>query len=108
MKSLRVTFRPEAQADIQNLLLSIFSVSQNFETTSRYIARLTGRCETIGDAPNGGRRCGPPHLQLRLVPFEQSAIIVYRLEPDRVRIVRIFSSRSDYLKVLAELGSHGS
>ena len=108
MKRFEVEYRPEARSDIDKLYFSVLFISHSLQTADLYFNRLYERCESIGDAPHGGKRCGPPSFALRMVPFERSAVILYRVGPRLVEITRIFSSRSDYLKVLAELDEHSS
>lgn len=98
IKRFEVVFRPEARSDMDVFYFSILDLSKSFVTADRYIDRLGARCEKIGDAPFGGRVFGSSELNLRLVPFERSAVIIYRVEQGRIIIERVFSGRSDYLK----------
>lgn len=95
-----VVYRPEAQADIEDLYFSVLSVSQSFEIADRFVDSLRDRCQRIGNAPFGGRTCGPPQKALRMVPFGRSVIIVYRVLEDRVVIINLFPSRRDYQRIL--------
>lgn len=108
MKRFEVEYRPEARSDIDRLYFSVLFISHSLQTADQYFNRLYERCESIGSAPHGGKRCGPTRLALRMVPFERSAIILYRVGNELVEVTRIFSSRSDYLKVLADLDEHSS
>lgn len=58
--------------------------------------RIKDRCERIGDAPHGGRPREDLEPGLRTVPFESSALIAYRVEPDRMRITNVFYSGRDF------------
>lgn len=98
IKRFEVVFRPEARSDMDALYFSILEISRSFVVADRYIDRLGARCEKIGDAPFGGRSFGPVDMNLRLVPFERSAVIVYRVELGKIIIERVFSGRSNYLK----------
>ena len=102
IKRVPVVYRPEARSDLRHFYYSILSISQSFETADRYIDRLQDRCERVGDAPLGGRAFGPREKGFRLVPFERSAIIVYRVVAGKVIIHNIFSGRSDYARLLAD------
>lgn len=61
-----------------------------------FVQRIKDRCERIGDAPHGGRPRDDLEPGLRTVPFERSAMIVYRVERDRVRITNIFYGGQDF------------
>lgn len=106
MRRLKVTFRKEARADLENIYLSILQVSQNKVTAAKFYDRLYARCIRIGLAPHGGRPQNELEEGLRMVPFEHSAVIMYKVEADRVRITNIFYGGRDYEAVYrADLGS---
>jgi toxin ParE1/3/4 len=96
MRPLKVTFRKEARADLENLYLSVLELSQNKITAFRFYQRIHARCQRIGFVPHGGRPRDDLEEGLRMVPFEHSAVILYRVEPDRVRITNIFYRGRDY------------
>ena len=54
------------------------------------------RCEKIGDVPYIGTARDDILPGLRMVPFERSAVILYMVEPDRIRITNIFYGGRDY------------
>ncbi|WP_308737931.1 type II toxin-antitoxin system RelE/ParE family toxin [Rhizobium sp. TH2] len=61
-----------------------------------FVRRIRARCSRIGDVPNGGRAREDLEPGLRVVPFEHSALIAYKVEPDRVRIVNVFYGGRDF------------
>jgi toxin ParE1/3/4 len=62
----------------------------------RFVERIKARCEKIGDVPHIGTARDDILPGLRMVPFERSAVILYMLETDRVRITNIFYGGRDY------------
>ncbi len=96
MRRLKVAFRPEARADLENIYLSVLKISQNEATAIGFYNRIHARCERIGLVPFGGRPRDDLDQGLRMVPFEHSAIIAYKVESDRVRITNIFYGGRDY------------
>ncbi|MBB2960142.1 type II toxin-antitoxin system RelE/ParE family toxin [Methylobacterium sp. R2-1] len=66
------------------------------ELAERFLNRPVERCDRIGDAPHGGRRRDDLEPGPRTVPFEHSAVIAYRVEADRVSIVKMFYGGWDF------------
>lgn len=100
MKRFAVVFRPQALADIEAIFLYVLEQSQNFRTASGFTDRIFDRCERIGDVPRGGVAREDLGPGIRLVPFERSAVILYRLEAETVVIVNIFYGGRDYAALM--------
>lgn len=96
MKRLKVEISPEADYDLARIYLGVYETSRNPLVADRFLDRLIGRCERIGDAPHGGRPRDDLEPGLRTVPFEHSAVIAYRIEADRVLITNVFYGGRDY------------
>jgi toxin ParE1/3/4 len=96
MRHLKVSFRVEARADIENIYRSILHVSQSEAIALGFYNRIYARCKRIGLVPFGERRRDDLEIGLRTVPFEHSAIIAYKVEHERVRITNIFYGGRDY------------
>lgn len=95
MRRVKVTYRPEALADLKHIHTDIAVLSQSREVATRYVERIMARCRKIGDAPRGGRSRDDLYPGLRTVPFERSAIIAYVVR-EAVEITNVFHSREDY------------
>jgi len=95
MRRAKVTLRPEALADLKAIYRSIALASQSHAVASGFIGRILGRCRRIGDVPHGGRPRNDLQPGLRTVPFERSAVIVYRVGKT-VDIVNVFYGGRDY------------
>ena len=96
MRQLKVRYRPEAVADLEDIFRYVFRVSASQTTAKQFVGRLMQRCHTIGLAPLGGRVRDDLAPGLRTVPFERSAVIAYLVENDCVRITNIFYGGRDY------------
>ncbi len=75
MRQLKVRYRPEAIADLDEIFNAIRRVSANQVTAERFVRRILARCRRIGNAPYGGRPRDDLEPRLRTVPFERRAVI---------------------------------
>ena len=96
MKRLEVLVGPEADLDLSRIYRWVYETSCDPHVAARFLDRLIGRCQRIGDAPNGGRPRDDLEPGLRTVPFEHSAVIAYRVEADHVLITNVFYGGRDY------------
>jgi toxin ParE1/3/4 len=95
MRRVKVTYRPEALADLKDIHGFVVAASQSLTTANAFVGRIMARCRKIGDAPNGGRPRNDLAEGLRMVPFERSAVIAY-VNADTVEITNIFYGGRDY------------
>jgi toxin ParE1/3/4 len=96
----RVSFLKSARRDISHIRRFIEANSGSARTAARIIDRIFDRCDRIGRIPFGGRPRDDLQLGLRTVPFEDKAVIAYRVEKNRVLIVRVFYAGRDWETVL--------
>ncbi len=96
MRRLPVTFRPNAIADIDAIFLYVLSVSRDVATSAGFVDRIYARCQAIGTIPFGGIARHDLGDGIRLVPFEKSAVILYRVLDDAVDITNVFYRGRDY------------
>ena len=96
VRRLPVGYRTEAQDDLRDIFRMVLLVSQNLPTARGFVQRIKDRCERIGNAPRGGRPRDDLEPGLRTVPFEHTAVIAYRVEPDQVRITNVFYGGRDF------------
>ena len=96
MRRLKVAFRNTAIDDLEEVYRYVRRASGSRETGLAFVGRIKRRCGRIGDVPHGGRPRDDLEPGLRTVPFEHSAIIAYKVEADRVRIVNIFYGGRDF------------
>lgn len=96
MRRLEVRYREEAFDDLESIFLLVLNASSSFSIATGFVERIKARCERIGDAPYGGVARDVLEPDLRLTPFERTAVIVYKVEADCVRISNIFYGGRDY------------
>jgi len=95
MRRVKVTYRPEALEDLQQIYRIVAEASQSHQVASGFVQRIMLRCRAIGDVPKGGRPRNDLAEGLRTVPFEHSAVIAYVLDTT-VEITNIFYGGRDY------------
>jgi toxin ParE1/3/4 len=96
MRHASVRLSEEALSDLEDIFFLLIDNGADVAVGLRYLGRIRQRCAKIGDAPQGyplRPRLGPG---IRLVPFERSATIVYRLSGGDVEIVRVLYGGRDY------------
>lgn len=96
MRRLEVRYQKEAVDDLDTIFATVLRGSASVVIAIGFIERIKARCERIGNAPHGGRPRDDLDPGLRTVPFEHTAVIVYRVERDCVRITNIFYGGRDY------------
>jgi toxin ParE1/3/4 len=101
MKRMPVIYRPDAQDDIDAIFLYVLEVSQHFQTAQQFTDRLVTRCESIGDAPFGGVARPELGANIRTVPLEDRAVILYHVTSEAVEIINIFYRGRDYQAIMA-------
>ncbi len=102
MRRLPVELQPEAVADLADIFQVVWQASRNLTTAKGFVRRIRDRCKRIGDAPHGGRARDDLEPGLRTVPFEHSAVITYRVEPDRVLVTNVFYGGRDFEAVFRD------
>jgi toxin ParE1/3/4 len=100
MKRLPVQYRPDALDDIDAIFLYILEASQSFQTAQQFTERLLARCDRIGNAPSGGAPRPDLGPDIRMVPFEHHAVILYREVEAAVDIVNVFYRGRDYRAIM--------
>ena len=96
MRRLPVRLRVEAVDDLWRIGQVLLGAGVSEAVTNGFVDRIERRCHAIGDAPQGYPAREDLGPGLRAVPFERSALIVYRLEPDAVEIVSVFYRGRNY------------
>jgi toxin ParE1/3/4 len=95
VKRLKVTFRPDAISDLQDIYRIVFRMSLSHVTAARFTQRIMASARRIGNAPRGGRPRDDLETGLRTVPFERTAVIAYKVT-DAVEITNVFYGGRDY------------
>ncbi len=97
---LEVYIDENAGDDLLEIWRFIAESNASDVTADRFIDRIKARCEKIGEVPHIGTARDDILPGLRVVPFERSAVILYMLETNRVRITNIFYGGRDYEALL--------
>ena len=108
IQRLEVKYRQSARDDLANIFRHIVEASGNPRIALKFVLRIEDRCQSIGNAPRGGRSRDDIVAGLRTIPFEHSAVITYVIESDAVRIVNIFYGGREYETLMRDGGSGDS
>ncbi|MGF9562214.1 type II toxin-antitoxin system RelE/ParE family toxin [Neorhizobium sp. JUb45] len=100
MKRLPIQYRPTAKDDIEAVFIYVLETSQRFSIAQRLVDRLMARCESIGNAPLGGVARPDLGNGIRMVPFENRAVILYRVVEETVEITNVFFKGRDYRAII--------
>jgi len=99
MKKFEVSFRPLAEADLF-ALYRLIEAEAGHEIAGAYIDRIEAACMALATFPERGRPREDIRPGLRTMSFERRATIVFRVEGEKVLIVRIFYGGQDYERAL--------
>lgn len=105
IQRLVVVLSENAISDLEAIASYILEASGSENVAKGFVDRIRERCQSIGNAPRGGRSRDDISLGLRTVPFEHSAVIAYVIESDAVLIVNIFYGGRDYEALMRDGGS---
>ena len=94
MKTRKFAFRPEAETDL-NELYDYLSERAGAARAMAYLARIELVCRSLCDFPERGLLRDDLSPGICIVGLERRASIAFLVEPDCVRIVRIFSGARD-------------
>ncbi len=93
--SYRVALTPAARDDLIAIRDWIAVEAQSYEVADAYVNRIKARIGTLSDFP--GR--GSPRMDLgpdfRSIAFERRRTIIYRIDDDVVRVLRVLDGARD-------------
>ena len=87
--AFKVVFRASAERDLTNLYRYIRDANGDPRPAGEYVRRIREYCEGFADLPERGTRRDDLKAGLRTVGFEGRATVVFRIEGNTVRILRI-------------------
>lgn len=93
--AFEISFRPEAEADLFEIYEYIAD-NAGLQTAGNYLARIETACLSLATFAWRGRPRDDLASGVRVLLFERRATIAYRVEGDRVRILRVFHAGRDY------------
>ncbi|MBA1139418.1 type II toxin-antitoxin system RelE/ParE family toxin [Mesorhizobium neociceri] len=103
IQRLVVVLSENAISDLEAIASYILEARGSENVAKGFVDRIRERCQSIGNAPRGGRSRDDISLGLRTVPFEHSAVIAYVIESDAV--LNIFYGGRDYEALMRDGGS---
>jgi toxin ParE1/3/4 len=96
----RVTFRPEAEADLDAIYDHI--ARDSVANAVGFTERIRAFCEAFSEFSERGTLRPNLGADLRVIGFERRVAIVFRVLADRVQIVRVFYGGRDIERLLRE------
>lgn len=102
MKRLTVRLRASAIQDLKDIYGWIASELAYPQIAEKFVDRIFDRCESLGEFPMKGRARDDLQPGIRILPFERTAIIAYRILADAVEVIAIFYGGRDYEALLRD------
>ena len=101
-QALPVIFREEALSDIEQIVRYLRDQGASLRAAHAFVERIENKCRRIGGVPEGNSLRPDLGPDIRLAPFERSAVILYCLTEATVEIVRIYYGGRDYQSLLSD------
>jgi toxin ParE1/3/4 len=90
----KVVFRPAAAADLRQIYLNV-SEYAGYGRAAGYLDRIEAACMSLETFPERGTVRDRLLPGLRIIGFERSASIAFRVSGDTVEILRVFRRGQD-------------
>lgn len=90
---LELVYSGQARADLERILRHI--ADNNPSAARHWLAAIEDRCEKLRSFPEMGVSRPDLSADIRIFPFRRS-VIAYRIQTDRIRIVRELYGGRDY------------
>jgi toxin ParE1/3/4 len=101
MRKAKVTFRPQAEADLFDLYRYIAEES-GFAVAGTYIDRIEKACLSLATFPERGRKRDDIRPGLRILGFERRASLVFLAKRTEVVIVRVLYGGQNLERILRD------
>ena len=89
---MKVSFRPAVAGDLRDIGLNI--AKDNPDRAGSFVVELVEKCRTIASRPKVGRLRPEIGEGVRSRVY-RNYVILYRIEPERVRILRVVHGARD-------------
>ena len=96
MKRLTVLLRADANQDLKNIYDWVVSETGYPPIAEKLVDRIFDRCESLGEFPLKGRARDDLRQGMRILPFERTAVIAYRVLTHEVEVINIFYAGRDW------------
>ncbi|EAU43163.1 hypothetical protein FP2506_09976 [Fulvimarina pelagi HTCC2506] len=100
MRTLAVRLSEQAIRDLTEIGRFIADLSGSTDVALGFTDRIKARCMKIGNAPRGGVARSDLGEGIRLVPFERSTVILYRIFDAEIVVVNVFYGGKDYASIM--------
>lgn len=90
----RLVFQRLAERDINDI--GDFIANDKPSAAARWVGRIIAHCRKLAQMPQRGAPRPDIGDSIRILPFEKSATVVYRVDNDVVTILRILYAGRDY------------
>ena len=94
-----LVYSPEAVADLERIFW--FIAADSPERGLAYIERIRGACRGLCDAPMSGSARPDLGKEVRILPLWRRIVVAYRVQPERIEVLRVFSAGQDYQAIMA-------
>ena len=105
IQRLDIEYGESARNDLADIFKYILEASENAEIALKFVLRIEDCCQSIGNAPRGGRARDDIAPGLRTIPFEHFAVIAYVITDHIMRTVNVFCAGRDYEALMRDGGS---
>jgi toxin ParE1/3/4 len=102
VKGLPVRLRAQAHQDIKDIFDWIVSESGYPLVAEKFVNRIYGICEILGEFPLKGRARDDLRQGVRTVAFERKAVIAYRVLANEVEVTNIFYGGRDWEAIISD------
>jgi len=97
---LPVLFARAALHDLDRIF--DFIAEDNPRRARSYVADIRAACQRLGTTPFMGVDRADIRTDLRVMPLWRRLVVAYQVEPDRVRILRVFAAGQDYEAIMRD------
>ncbi|WP_442579078.1 type II toxin-antitoxin system RelE/ParE family toxin [Mesorhizobium sp. ASY16-5R] len=94
--NFKVVFRPRATADLDDIY--DFIARDSPPAAIAFVRRIRDHCTKLAYMPERGPRRDDLAAGIRILPFERRTVIIYRIDDNTVRILRVLYGGRDYPK----------
>ena len=102
MKRFRLSYQPDARADLDNLYFWIVENQGSTDIADQYLARLEHSIKGLEIFPQRGTRRDDLLPGLRMIGFQRRVAILFKIVDDTVLILRIFYGGRDVAALFNE------
>ena len=103
-----IVFSPDALADLEGIKIYISDVLSNPIAAQRIVEKIVRETDRLSGSPEIGPKFSSKfgiNTEYRFLVVE-NYLIIYVIEDESVRIIRVFDGRQDYLRFLFSVSSH--